>query len=70
MSARSNSDALDHERRDLIKADQDIAEGSQRIDHQRLLIERLNGQGHDTGQALTLLLNLEQMLDAWRTHRG
>ena len=60
---------LSRERRDLVKADQDIVEGSERVRQQRLLIERLAQQGHSTDQARSLLGNLETTLDAWREHR-
>ncbi len=69
MSDQGIREALARERRDLIKAEKDIVEGLERIAQQRLLIETLADQGHDTGQARILLFNFEQMLDAWREHR-
>lgn len=69
MTNREIDQELAHERRDLIKAEKDIREGSLRVDQQQVLIDRLVAQGHNTDQAQTLLLNLQQMLEAWRTHR-
>lgn len=69
MNKESGAQEMARERRDLVKAEKDIVEGTQRIDQQQLLINRLVEQGHDTTQARTLLLNLEQMLDAWSEHR-
>jgi hypothetical protein len=61
---------LARERRDLLKAEQDIVEGERRVDQQHELIARLSAQGHETVQAYALLNNFENMLDAWYAHRA
>lgn len=70
MTDQSLTEDLKRERDDLEKADQDLREGAERITKQQLLIERLGAQGHETDQAEALLLNLEQMLEAWLAHRA
>lgn len=69
MSNYAATVELARERRDLVKAEKDILEGSFRIDQQHLLIERLVEQEHDTVQANVLLKNLQQVLDSWYDHR-
>ncbi|HEX2527223.1 MAG TPA: hypothetical protein VHL31_13125 [Geminicoccus sp.] len=60
---------LDDERRQLAKADQDIAAGEARIARQRDLIERLQKTPHDASDAEALLGKLEEVVRAWRDHR-
>ena len=69
MPDSASTTELDRERQDLLKADKDIREGIQRVDHQQDIIGRLAEHGHDIGQALVLLENLQDMLEAWRRHR-
>lgn len=60
---------LETERRHLAEADRDIAAGERCVTTQALLVERLRGAGHDTGEAERLLLTLRQTLEAWWGHR-
>ncbi|MET4277074.1 MULTISPECIES: hypothetical protein [unclassified Bradyrhizobium] len=63
------TEQLDTERRHLIKADQDIEEGCQRIRDQEERIRELSAGGHDAGQAERLVEVLKQTLTEWLRHR-
>jgi hypothetical protein len=56
------------EKRTLIKANRDIAEGEERIGRQIDLIGRLRDGGHSV-DAQALLQTLQETLQAWRGHR-
>ncbi len=60
---------LDAERRLLVKADQDIEEGWQRIRDQEDRLRELMAGGHDTCQAERLVSLLKQTLIEWEHHR-
>jgi vacuolar-type H+-ATPase subunit B/Vma2 len=57
------------EKRTLIKANRDIAEGEERIGRQIDLIGRLRDGGHSVVDAQALLQMLQETLQAWRGHR-
>ncbi|MBV8577293.1 MAG: hypothetical protein JOZ58_19910 [Acetobacteraceae bacterium] len=57
------------ERAHLAKANRDIAEGEKRIIAQIHRLECLRHDGHETDQAELLLVNLQQTLAVWKTHR-
>lgn len=57
------------EREHLAKAERDIAEGERRITGQMLLIEKMRRDGHNTTEAETFLLALQQTLAEWQVHR-
>ena len=63
------TEQLDTERRHLIKADQDIEEGSQRIRDQEDRVRDLSAGGHDADQAERLVEALKQTLTEWLRHR-
>ena len=63
------TEQLDTERRHLIKADQDIEEGSQRIRDQEDRVRELSAGGHDADQAERLVEALKQTLTEWLRHR-
>ena len=63
------TEQLDIERRHLIKADQDIEEGSQRIRDQEDRVRELGAGGHDADQAERLVEALKQTLTEWLCHR-
>lgn len=63
------TEQLHAEQRLLIKADQDIQEGSQRIRDQEERVRDLQAGGHDTRQAERLVDLLRQTLIEWQRHR-
>lgn len=60
---------LTAEREHLAQADGHIVAGERRVTAQAYLIAQLSRDGHETSKAETLLLNLQQTLEAWRSHR-
>ncbi|MDD1516619.1 MULTISPECIES: hypothetical protein [Bradyrhizobium] len=60
---------LDAERRLLVKADQDIESGWQRVRNQEDRVRELMAGGHDTCQAERLVDLLRQTLVEWERHR-
>lgn len=60
---------LQAEERLLVKADQDIAEGSQRILDQEGRVQELMAAGHDCDQAQRLVDLFKQTLIEWKRHR-
>lgn len=57
------------ERRDLAKADLNIAERERRVTRQIVLIEALRRGGHDLTEAERLLRTLQETPAAWYDHR-
>jgi predicted outer membrane protein len=64
------TDELEEERRQLAKADLDIAEGQDRIARQANLVSRLQEDGHPDEQAEALLAVLQETLRAWQVHQS
>ena len=60
---------LQEERANLIKADQDIADGERRVTEQLRRIEEMDRYGHDTRNARTVLDGGDEALEQWRQHR-
>ncbi|MBR0819908.1 hypothetical protein [Bradyrhizobium liaoningense] len=60
---------LDVEQRLLVKADQDIEEGWQRIRDQEDRVRELQAAGYDTRQAERLVGLLKHTLIEWECHR-
>ncbi|MHC4047677.1 hypothetical protein [Bradyrhizobium sp. 23AC] len=60
---------LNAEQNLLVKADQDIEEGWQRIRNQEDRVRELMAGGHDTRQAERLVDLLKQTLIEWERHR-
>jgi len=69
ISLAERTAQLDAEQRLLVKADQDIEEGWQRIRNQEDLLSELMAGGHDTRQAERLVGLLKQTLIEWERHR-
>ncbi|MCP3389093.1 hypothetical protein NLM27_09935 [Bradyrhizobium sp. CCGB12] len=69
ISVAENARLLDAEQRLLVKADQDIEEGWQRIRDQEDRVRELQVGGHDTRQAQRLVDLLKQTLIEWERHR-
>lgn len=69
ISLAERTAQLDAERRLLVKADQDIEEGWQRIRDQEDRLHELMAGGHDTRQAERLVGLLKQTLIEWERHR-
>jgi hypothetical protein len=61
---------LETERRSLVRADRDIADGERRIERQVSLIGQMRLDGHDVSDALALLALLRDTLETWRSHRS
>lgn len=61
---------LQAEERLLVKADQDIAQGSKRILDQEDRIRELTAAGHDCDQAQRLVELFKQTLIEWERHRA
>ena len=61
--------SVEMERRNLAKAEKDVAEGKRCIREQKRFIERLRGDGHDTTLAEQLFATLEDTLVQWVAHR-
>ncbi|WP_336487943.1 hypothetical protein [Methylobacterium nigriterrae] len=62
--------SLEDEKADLVKADQDIADGERRVTEQVARIEKLRADGHDTSRAEGMLLTLKAALAEWYAHRA
>ncbi|SCB37990.1 hypothetical protein GA0061099_1005748 [Bradyrhizobium yuanmingense] len=60
---------LDAEQRLLVKAEQDIESGWQRVRDQEDRVRELMAGGHDTRQAERLVDLLKQTLIEWERHR-
>jgi hypothetical protein len=60
---------LEYERRQLVKADRDIADGRERVAHQEKILNELDRDGHDTKMARDLLDALHGTLNAMIEHR-
>jgi hypothetical protein len=60
---------IETEKRLLVKADHDIAEGDHRIQRQIEILIELERNGHDTEQAMKLLSVLRESQQALRDHR-
>ncbi|MCP3373622.1 hypothetical protein [Bradyrhizobium cajani] len=69
VSLAERAQQLDAEQRLLVKADRDIAEGSQRVRDQEDRVRELEAGGHDTRQAQRLVDLLKQTLIEWERHR-
>lgn len=57
------------ERQHLAKANQDIAEGEERIKRQFTLVEGLRARGQNVTSAEGLLRTLRQTMQGWEEHR-
>jgi len=53
----------------LRKADADIAQGRERIERQKQLIERMAAHGHDVTAAKSILQTLHETLEVMKEHR-
>ncbi|MHB2211190.1 hypothetical protein [Methylobacterium sp. CM6257] len=60
---------LDQEQALLVKAEQDIAAGQQRVSAQELRIHAMRLKGRDTRRAEDLLATLQATLAQWHAHR-
>ncbi|MGX1164680.1 hypothetical protein AB7M16_000946 [Bradyrhizobium sp. USDA 372] len=69
ISLAERTAQLDAERRLLVKADQDIESGWQRVRDQEDRLRELMAGGHDTCQAERLVDLLKQTLVEWERHR-
>ncbi|MEY9185499.1 hypothetical protein ABIG06_007052 [Bradyrhizobium sp. USDA 326] len=69
ISLAERTAQLDAEQRLLVKADQDLDEGRQRIRDQEDRVRELMTGGHDTQQAERLVSLLKQTLVEWERHR-
>ncbi|QIO33425.1 hypothetical protein [Bradyrhizobium sp. 1(2017)] len=69
ISLAERTEQLNTEQRLLVKADQDIEEGWQRIRNQEDRVRELMAGGHDTRQAERLVDLLKQTLVEWERHR-
>ncbi|WP_448044062.1 hypothetical protein [Bradyrhizobium liaoningense] len=69
ISLAERTAQLDAEQRLLVKADQDIEEGSQRIRDQEDRVRELLAGRYDTRQAERLVSLLKQTLVEWERHR-
>jgi len=69
VSLAERTAQLTAEQNVLVKADQDIQEGWQRIRNQEDRMRELMASGHDTGQAERLVELLRQTLIEWERHR-
>ncbi|MCP3465682.1 MULTISPECIES: hypothetical protein [unclassified Bradyrhizobium] len=68
-SLAERTEELHSEQRLLVKADQDIEQGWQRIRDQEDRVRDLMAGGHDTRQAERLVDLLKQTLIEWERHR-
>ncbi|MGY8638632.1 hypothetical protein RAD15_39820 [Bradyrhizobium sp. 14AA] len=69
VSLAERTAQLKAEQRLLVKADQDIDEGWQRIRNQEDRVRELMAGGHDTRQAERLVGLLKETLVEWERHR-
>ncbi|MDA9496835.1 hypothetical protein [Bradyrhizobium sp. CCBAU 11357] len=69
VSLAERTAQLDAEQRLLVKADQDIEEGWQRIRNQEDRVRELMAGGRDTCQVERLVSQLKQTLIEWERHR-
>lgn len=69
ISLAERTAQLDAEQRLLVKADQDIEEGSQRIRDQEDRVRELLAGRYDARQAERLVSLLKQTLVEWERHR-
>ncbi|MGV7216296.1 hypothetical protein SO180_23725 [Bradyrhizobium sp. UFLA05-112] len=69
LSLAERTEQLHSEQRLLVKADQDIEEGWQRVRDQEERVRDLVAGGHDTRQAERLVDLLKQTLVEWERHR-
>lgn len=69
ISLAERTEQLKAEQRLLVKADQDIEEGWQRIRNQEDRVRELMAGAHDTRQAERLVGLLKQTLIEWERHR-
>ncbi len=70
ISLAERSRQLQAEERLLVKADQDIADGSKRIRDQEDRVRELMAGGHDWAQAQRLVELLKETLIEWERHRA
>ena len=70
ISLAERTAQLNAEQSLLVKADQDIEEGWQRIRNQEDRVRELMAGGHDTRQAERLVELLKQTLIEWERHRA
>lgn len=61
---------LDKERAALVRADCDIADGTDRIRAQESLLQAMRASGRDTRTADRLLCSMQGSLQAWQVHRA
>ncbi|MCA1497865.1 MULTISPECIES: hypothetical protein [Bradyrhizobium] len=69
ISLAERTAQLDAEQRLLVKAEQDIESGWQRVRNQEDRVRELMAGGHDTCQAERLVDLLKQTLVEWERHR-
>ncbi|MEY9110596.1 hypothetical protein ABH999_006792 [Bradyrhizobium yuanmingense] len=69
ISLAERTAQLDAEQRLLVKAEQDIESGWQRVRDQEDRVRELMAGGHDTHQAERLVSLLKQTLVEWERHR-
>ena len=69
ISLAEHTEQLHSEQRLLVKADQDIERGWQRVRDQEERVRDLEAGGHDTRQAEHLVNLLKQTLVEWERHR-
>jgi hypothetical protein len=68
---RSNADRHDRRsKRHLDQAEDDLAQAHQRVAQQRLVVEKMRQDGHDTKTAQHLLRTLEDSARAMEQHRN
>jgi two-component system, chemotaxis family, protein-glutamate methylesterase/glutaminase len=67
--APTGTSELEQEREELVRAEQDVAEGRDRLERQRELLLRLRLSGASLTQAQRLEAVLQTTLEEWIRHR-